>query len=538
MGPMSDVTDAVDHVGDAQGELPSARDAMVVTSHPLAVEAGLKVLREGGNAVDAAVAAAAVLGVVDPMSTGLGGDCFALVFQASDKSLHGINGSGAAPMAASIDALKALGHDCVPERGALSVTVPGAPHAWSQLLNRFGARSWAQALAPAIEVAEAGFDVTEVVARDWAKAVSVLKAGAHTEPFLVNDAAPSAGDHVTFPDMAKTLRRLAEHGVSDFYSGEIARRIADTCEALGGWLTIADLEAHVSTWVEPLIGTYRGHDVVQLPPNGQGLVVLEALGLLDELSLADMGDAERTHYLIEAVKLAFGDVSAELGDPAVSADLAARLLDFDYLDERREALSETAQPGCIAPASSNTVQVVVVDAQGNACSLSNSLYEHFGSGVVVPETGIVLQNRGALFSTQKGHPNALGPGRRSYHTIIPAMVFREASPWLIFGVVGGFQQPQAQVQIISALIDRECSLEDAVAAPRFRFVDGLKLQLEDGFPEADALSARGHDVAKGAVFGGFGGAQAILVDRESGALTGASDPRKDGSVGRLAISSG
>jgi gamma-glutamyltranspeptidase/glutathione hydrolase len=527
---MSRVTDAVD---GSEERVARARRGTVVTSHPRAVEAGVAALEAGGSAVDAAVAAACVLGVVDPMSTSLGGDCFAIVWDAAERALHGFNGSGRAPALASADELRARGLSEVPPRGWASVTVPGALDAYARLLERFGRRTLAEALAPAIEAAREGFEVTPVVARDWAAAREVLEGGEGTTGFLP---VPSVGERFRHPALAASLAAIAEGGVDVFYRGAIAERINAASRAAGGWLRREDLAAHAGEWVVPLEGWYRGHPIYELPPNGQGVVVLEALALLEEHPLADLDEVARTHLQIEALKLAFADAFAHVGDPDRSDVL--RLLDPVYLEGRGATLQAFAERANDAPTTGlprdlstggDTVYVSVVDADGNACSLIASIYEHFGSAIAVD--GIVLQNRGALFVLDDAHPSALAPGRRPYHTILPAMVFRHDAPWLVFGVVGGYQQPQAQVQLLVRTIDLGESIVDAVKAPRFRWLEGARVRLEAGVSREviDGLRARGHAIVEADAHGGFGGAQAIALEPEG--TVGASDPRKDGVVG-------
>lgn len=504
---MSRATDEID--GATASGVVKAAEGMVVTSHPRAVDAAAAILREGGHAVDAAICAAAVLGVVDPMSTGVGGDCFALVWH--EHALHGFNGSGRAPARATLEDLRARGLTEVPERGVLPITVPGAVDAWWKLHERFGKASWESLIAPAVEAARTGFAVTPVVGRDWARATHGYQP------------VPQVGQVYTQPALASSLEQILRDGRAAFYEGALADAIAARTSS-EGWLDKSDLEAHAGEWVEPLEGVYRGHPVYELPPNGQGVVVLQALAMLEELSLRDMDPVEQMHVQIEAIKLAFADAFAHVGDPSRSDP--ARLLDYDYIEERVGLIGDRARSEVVSglPAG-DTVYVATVDAEGNCCSLINSLYMHFGSGVVVD--GMCLQNRGCLFRTDPAHPSALGPGRRPYHTIIPAMVFRGLVPWVVFGVVGGYQQPQAQVQLLHRLIDRSEALQAAVDAPRFRWIEGTKVQLEAGTdPKLIAgLRERGHDVVEGDAFGGFGGAQAIQIETD---LKGASDPRKDG----------
>lgn len=503
------------------------RGGMVVTSHPLAVRAGLDALEAGGSAVDAAVAAACVLGVVDPMSTSLGGDAFALVWDASDRTLHGYNGSGRALALASAASLRARGHEAMPERGWASVTVPGALEAFDALVRRFGRRTLGDAVGPAARLAREGFAVTPVVARDWAKAAS--SDDASLGAFFPT---PAEGSLFRHPALAATLDSVALGGVDAFYRGPFAAAVDSASRAGGGWIRAEDFAAHEGEWVVPLEGFYRGHPVYELPPNTQGVVVLEALALLEEHPLADLPEDERVHLQVEALKLAFADALAHVGDPDQSDIL--RLLDPVYLADRAEALEAyleraNATPTTGLPRGGDTVYVATVDREGNACSLIASTYQHFGSGIAVD--GVVLQNRGALFVLDDAHPSALAPHRRPYHTILPAMVFRYDAPWLVFGVVGGYQQPQAQVQILSRLIDLGATLEDAVAAPRFRWTEGRSIACEAGMDAAlvAALEARGHALVGAESHGGFGGAQAILIEPDR--LVGASDPRKDGVVG-------
>ncbi len=531
---MSQVTRRVDQAGDDDAPAEPRGQGMVATSHPLAVDAALDVMRAGGNAVDAAVSAAAVLGVVEPMSTGIGGDCFALAWRPGDEVPLGINGSGRAPALADIDDLGRRGHHAMPERGILSVTVPGALSAWQALLEERGTRPLSELLEPAIRAAEDGFEVTPKIAEAWAGLAPLLERSDGGAAWLAGGRAPRAGERFRQPDLARSLARIAADGIGALYTGPLAHAIASCARRLGGWLDLGDLEAHEPTWVTPLEGSYRGHPIYELPPNGQGVVVLEALGLLDGLPLGDVDEEHRWHLMIEAVKLAFADARRHVGDPAHMTVEPEALLDESYLEARRDSIGDRAiqdaTPGLVG---TDTVYVAAVDPDGGCCSLIDSLYMPFGSMVVVDGTGITLQNRGALFELDEAHPNALGPRRRPYHTIIPAMAFRHARPWLVFGAVGGFQQPQAQVQLLSRLIDLGAEPAEAVRAPRFRWVEGGSVRLEEGTPApvVEGLLRRGHRVTEHAGRGGFGGAQVIRIDPDSGALCGASDPRKDGRVG-------
>jgi len=530
---MSETTRRVDEAEPEEPRGPPP-EGMVATSHPLAVDAAVDVLRNGGNAVDAAVCAAAVLGVVEPMSTGIGGDCFALCWRPGDRAPVALNGSGRAPVLASIDAAADRGHRSIPETGILPVTVPGALHAWQTLLDARGSRPLSELLAPAVRLAREGFEVAPAVAGSWRASEERLREGVGTEPFLGRGRAPAEGDRHTLPELSDTLARVAADGIDAFYSGPIAQAIEHVSDRLGGWIRLRDLERHESEWVEPLEGVYRGHPVYAPPPNGQGIVALEALGILDGFPLGDADETLRHHYMIEAIKLAFADALAHVGDPEAMRTPAGAWLHEAYLESRRDLVGSEALAAATPGVASDTVHVSAVDADGGCCSLINSLYMPFGACVVPEGTGVLLQNRGALFRLEAGHPSALGPRRRPYHTIVPTLTFRQGRPWLVLGVGGGFQQPQGIVQIVSGLLDRLLEPEAAVAAPRFRWLDGARVRLEPGIdPDVDAgLARRGHAVVEGPAYGGFGGAQLIRIDPDRGTLAGASDPRKDGTVGR------
>jgi len=428
----------------------------------------------------------------------------------------------------------------MPQAGILSVTVPGTVHGWVTLLGELGSLPLTRVLEPAIWYAEHGFPVSEIIARDWERAEEKLKQDENARRTYLNDGrAPRAGEAFKNPELARTLRLIAREGVKVFYEGELAQAIVAESERHDGLLTLDDLAQHTSTWVEPISTSYRGHRVYELPPNGQGLVTLEALNLISAYAerrqaKEETGEVGRLHVLVEALKLAFADARAHITDPDFAEIPVEQLLSRSYAAERSRLISKRAnseiKPGLM---SSDTVYVTVVDEERNCVSLINSVYEHFGSGLVGGETGIVLQNRGALFSLDEGHPNCVAPGKRPYHTIIPAMVFHKGGdrPWLSFGVVGGFMQPQGQVQILSNLIDRGMGLQEAIDAPRVRWLEGASIVLEPNIPDGvqNALSERGHKIlAWSEAMGGFGGAQAILIDPETNMLYGASDPRKDG----------
>jgi len=514
-----------------------ATHGMVATSQPLAAMAGLQMLQAGGTAADAAVATAIALTVVEPMSTGAGGDAFALVRWANDGQVRALNGSGRAPAGANIPQLRERGFGEMPVFSPFAVTVPGSVDAWYQLHQRYGALPWAELFAPAIRYAEEGFPVSPMVATNWNLSRSHLQTTEAKRVFLPGGRSPRAGETVRMPDLAGTYRRIAAEGPRAFYEGPIAQALADSVQAEGGWLDVADLRAHHSTWEEPISINYRGVTVFEHPPNGQGLVALLALNLIQQLGLSgkDWGTPEATHLLIEAMKLAFADGYRYIADPAMAKVPIAGLLSDTYAAERARLISpERALSHAPAglPAGSDTVYLSVVDGAGNAVSFINSLYYGFGAGIVGAGTGVCLQNRGSLFSLDEQHPNALAPGKRPYHTIIPAMACRDGRLWLSFGVMGGFMQPQGHVQVITNLLDFGMSYQEAIDAPRWRVDWPDTLALEPGFPAGTraGLARLGHRLARRSpafsLF--FGGGQIIALDDDGKTLWGASEPRKDG----------
>jgi len=520
---------------------------MVATSQPLAVEAGLRILQQGGNAVDAAVAAAAVLAVVEPESTGLGGDVFALVWEARTRRLHGLNGSGFSPQAATRDFFLSRNLSVIPMYGPFSVSVPGTVDGWAALLEKLGTMKFEQVLAPGIEYAENGFAVTEIIAASWA-ADGRAAAARDTEfarAYFVPDAKgghpPVPGEVFVNKALAGTLRKIAAGGREAFYQGEIARRIVERLNKLGWPMTMEDLAYQRSDWVEPISTTYKGYRVYQLPPNTQGLAALEMLNILEGFDLRKLGhnSAAYLHLLVEAKKLAFADLDGWLADPEKARLPVEEILSQDYarrqrarIDRRRAAEGRVASgvPGSFEWRKSrgDTVYLTVVDKDRNVVSFINSIFQNFGSGVVVPDTGILLQDRGALFTLDQNHPNRLEGRKRPYHTIIPAMVFREDRPWLSFGVMGGDMQPQGHVQVLLNMIEFGMNVQEAGEAPRFRHSPFAGLALESGVDDAVAqeLSRLGHSVVS--LPGIFGGYQAIQIDWRRGTLAGGSDPRKDG----------
>jgi len=517
-----------------------ARHGMVATSQPLAAMAGLRVLMDGGNAADAAVTVAAMLNVVEPMSTGIGGDCFALIYQAATGQVTALNASGRAPAAFSLQEAQRRGLAAIPLTGPLPVTVPGTVSGWTALLERFGSVPLARCLAPAIAAADEGFPVSERISAGWQN--SAEKLSRDVEATRVYLPAPRPGQVHRQPDLGRTLRLLAEGGAAAFYRGPLAERIAACVQSNGGYLAASDLAGHTATWEQAIRTTYRGVEVVEHPPNGQGLAALLALNIVQGLQLQEMDYycIERWHALIEAVRLGMADAAGYVADPAFSPVPVAGLLSKEYAAGRRALIRPSramalAMPGRpdAHPGHQDTVYLTVVDGQGNAVSFINSLYYGFGSGLVVPGTGICLQNRGACFTLEPGHPNALAGGKRPYHTIIPAMALREGRLWLSFGVMGGFMQPQGHLQVVVNMVDHGLDPQAALDAPRFRVDErgGPQVAIETAVPLATrrGLSAMGHHVQPEPTFSpGFGGGQVIAVDPETGVLWGGSDPRKDG----------
>ncbi|MBX3279317.1 MAG: gamma-glutamyltransferase [Acidobacteria bacterium] len=510
-----------------------SRRGMAASSQPLAVEAAIDVLRRGGNAVDAAATATAVLSVIEPMSTGIGGDLFAIIWLARERRLIGVNASGRSSQLASPDALLAAGHQRVPMDGALSVTVPGALDGLDRCLATCGTIPLKEALAPAIEFAEHGFPVPEITAQMWARAARKLRQNDESaRVWLPAQRAPLAGEIFRNPDLARTLRSIADLGCEYFYRGELAESIVKTVNELGGSMHINDLAAHSSDFVQPISTSYRDCEVVELPPNNQGLAALVALNIFESFNQSGIEhhSADHLHLMIEAMKLGLADSHAYVADPREPVALES-LLSKQYAAERRKMISRdhalVAHPGH-PDIAGDTVYVTVVDRERNVVSMISSVFKAFGSGVTVPGAGVVLQNRGACFTLEAGHPNRFGPGKRPFHTIIPALVMKHGVPWCSFGVVGGLMQAQAHLQVVNNLIDYGMNPQAALDAPRFRILESGAIALEDGISKnvCDALAARGHIIQADQTEEGYGGGQVILVADEL--LMGGSDPRKDG----------
>jgi gamma-glutamyltranspeptidase/glutathione hydrolase len=524
-----------------------AKHGMAATSQPLATATAVRVLQEGGNAIDAAIAANAVLGVVEPMSCGIGGDLFAIVWDAKSKKLYGLNASGRAPYAATIDLFRSKRLEQIPTSGPLSWSVPGCVDGWDQLRSRFGTKPLAELLAPAVLYAEEGFPVSEVIAADWhSSARTLAKVPTSAECFLPGGQAPAFGSVFKNPGLARSLREVARGGRDAFYRGPIAAAIVAYSNEVGGLFASKDFEEHTSTWVEPVSTNYRGYDVWELPPNGQGIAVLQMLNILEPYDLKAMGaqSAEALHLMIEAKKLAYEDRARFYADPEFAKVPVAALISKPYAATRRSAIDlerANAHPTHGEPAGADTIYMTVVDKDFNCVSLIQSNFNGFGSGHVPGALGFPLQNRGCLFALDPHHPNRLEPHKRPFHTIIPGFVTRDGKPWLSFGVMGGDMQPQGHLQVLCNMIDFGMDVQSAGDASRFRHdgssdptgplaVDGGSVYLESEIgPEVrQALQTKGHRILDAR--SSYGGYQAIRIDVEHGVLMGGSDPRKDGAA--------
>jgi len=523
---------------------------MVATSQPLAVAAGLEVLSRGGNAADAAVATAAALNVTEPTSTGLGGDCFALFYQASTGQVSALNGSGGAPKSLSIERLRKEGlAGNLPPFHPYNITVPGACAGWYDLLARHGRLPISQVLAPAIRLAEEGYPVAPITAYFWGRSAERLRKVPGGIELTISGSAPSPGEIFRNPGLARTLRKIAEGGKASFYQGEIAEGIAAVVKEAGGCLSVEDLAAHTSTWEQPISTTYRSVRVWECPPNGQGLAALLALNILEGYDLASMPpfSAQRLHLMIEAMRLAFADTRWYVVDPAFNPAPLGWLLSKDYASERRQLIdpqrASIDQKHGTPISSSDTVYLSVVDVEGNACSFINSNYMGFGTGIVPHGWGFTLQNRGAGFSHDPNHPNALEPGKRPYHTIIPGMITVDGDEssavsnilYASFGVMGGFMQPQGHMQVVVSLVDDDADPQSALDRSRFCLDDGIaagRVALEEGIPSevGTILEKMGHGLywVSGVGRSLFGRGQIIHRDLLTGVLCGGSDPRADG----------
>lgn len=510
---------------------------MVATSQPLAAQVGMRILQQGGNAVDAAIASAAALTVVEPTSNGIGSDVFAIVWM--DGKLHGLNASGPAPQAASIDALREKGHDTIPNHGMLPVTVPGAPAAWAALAERFGTLPFADLLAPAIELAKSGFPVSPITHQLWEEAFHTYAAydDASFAPwfrtFAPDGNAPRPGEMWSSPDHADTLQRIADTQANDFYTGALAERIDAFSREHGGMLRKEDLAGFTPEWVTPISVRYQDHDIWEIPPNGSGLIALQALGILERLGPAVNDPVETLHRRIEATKLAYVDGFAHITEGNAMQPSVDQMLSDNYLRARAKLIGDQAlDPIAGEPHRGGTVYLATADGDGNMVSFIQSNFKGFGSGMVVPGTGISLQNRGWSFSLDPSHPNALAPGKRTYHTIIPGFITRQGKAVGPFGVMGGFMQPQGHVQLVTGMLEDHLNPQAALDIPRWKWTGGRTVEVEPHFPDhlAQALARRGHDIVKVTDTITFGRGQAIVRDTESGVLTGGTEPRADGAV--------
>jgi len=514
---------------------------MAATSMPIATLTAIEILKSGGNALDAAIAAAAVLGVVEPQSTGIGGDCFCLYAPAGTGKVIAVNGSGRAPMAATPEALRARQVSTLVNTGPHVVTVPGAISAWALMNETYGRKELGALLAPAIRCAEAGWPVHPRVALDWADAAGKLRGNpASARRFLVDGAAPGIGHTFLQPELGRTLRAIGARGARAFYEGEIAADMVAALRALGGLHTEADFARglHVAEFVEPIKAPWRGMEVYQCPPNGSGLHVLQILGVLEGFETPAQGpvSAERFHRHIEAARLVYRDRDAFLADPGQVDVPVARLTDKAYLARLRGLIHDDRAMTELPPAGESdwhrhkdTVYLCVVDAEGNACSFINSLFQSFGSGILAENSGVMLHNRGFGFRLQEGHPNCIAPDKRPLHTIIPGLVMKDGEAIMPYGVMGGHFQPMGQTLFLTNHFEFGLDVQEAIDCPRvFPAPGGSAVEVERSVPTAviDQLSRLGHSIKH--VEKPHGGGQAILIDRKRGVLMGGSDPRKDG----------
>ncbi|RSK28919.1 gamma-glutamyltransferase family protein [Bacillus sp. HMF5848] len=515
-----------------------AKNGMVATSQPLAAQAGLDILKKGGNAIDAAIATAAALTVVEPTSNGIGGDAFALVW-VKDK-LYGLNASGPAPASISIDAVKERGHEEIPKYGWIPVTVPGVPAAWAALSKRFGKLPLADVLQPAIDYAENGYPVSPTLGKYWnhaAKAFKKMLTGDEFKPwfdtFTPGGEAPKIGGMWRSSGHASTLRSIGETNGESFYRGELAEKIAAYSKQYDGFLSADDLANYKVEWVDPISVNYRGYDVWEIPPNGQGLIALQALNIVKGYEFAESESTARYHKQIEAMKLAFADGQKYITEQSKMSVSVEQILSDAYADERRALIGDealTPEPG--TPPKGGTVYLATADSEGNMVSFIQSNYMGFGSGLVVPGTGIALQNRGHNFSLDPEHDNSLEPGKRTYHTIIPGFLTKNNEAVGPFGVMGGFMQPQGHMQVVMNTVDFAMNPQAALDAPRWQWMEGKKILVEHHFPQhiAQALARKGHDIQVALDSGAFGRGQIIWRDPETGVLAGGTESRTDGSV--------
>jgi gamma-glutamyltranspeptidase / glutathione hydrolase len=522
-----------------------ARNGMAATSQPLATQAALDILKKGGTAIDAAIAADAVLGVVEPTGSGIGGDIFAIIWSADKGKLYGLNGSGRSPRSLKLEYFKDNGFEFIPSYGPLPVSVPGCVDGWFEMHDMFGHLPMKDVLQPAITYAREGFPMTEYIAEEMKKGTALLKEYPNIkEIYMPSGKAPAKGEVFKNPLLANTLEKIVRGGRYEFYRGSIARDIAAFMKKEGGFLSYDDLYRHHSEWVEPISTTYRGYEIWELPPNGQGIAALQILNILEGFDIAAMGfgSADYIHVFTEAKKLAFEDRAKYYADPFFSKTPVAQLISKKYAAERRKLIdrdkaAKIYDPGKIEAA--NTVYLTVADKYGNMVSLIQSNYRGMGSGMCPDGLGFILQDRGEMFSLAEGHNNVYAPGKRPFHTIIPAFITKNKKPWISFGVMGGDMQPQGHAQIVVNLIDFKMNLQEAGDAPRMHHIgsseptgqqmtNGGILLLESGFRTEviQKLMSMGHVIQWD--LGGYGGYQAIMWDDKNKVWFGASESRKDG----------
>jgi gamma-glutamyltranspeptidase/glutathione hydrolase len=519
------------------------RRGIVASSQPLASEAGMRILQQGGNAADAAVATAAAANVTEPCSTGIGGDCFCLFFDGKQKKVYGLNASGRAPSELNLDFLSNQGitEFLPPFLNVHTITVPGAAAGWVDTVEKFGTMSLKEVLTPAIELADEGFPVAPYTAMAWKRSEGLLKKGPTGEEMLLNGEAPKEGEIMKNPTLAETFRTLAEHGKQGFYEGRIAEAIVEIIQSYKGVMSLDDLKNHYNTYDEPISTNYKGVDVHEIPPNGQGITALIALNILEEFEISKLkhSSVEHLHIMIEAMRIAFADTRWYVADPDVVNVPINELISKDYAKERRKLIDLTkatidTEKGTPFT-SSDTVYFTVADGEGNACSFINSNYMGFGTGIIPKGCGFTLQNRGANFTLEENHPNALAPNKRPYHTIIPGMATKDGELYSSFGVMGGFNQPQGHAQVIVNMIDYNMNPQQALNAPRFTIRDGTSdgvIAIEEGIDESvmNTLSRMGHDIVptSGIARMVFGRGQIINRNPKTGVLCGGTSPRADG----------
>ena len=520
-------------------------NGMVATSHPLATQIGLETLKKGGSAVDAAIAANAALGLMEPTGSGIGGDLFAIVWDAKTQQLYGLNASGRSPEKLTLEWFKKEGYDKIPSHGPLPVSVPGCVDGWFELHGKFGTLSMEEILAPAIQYAEEGFPVTELIGYYLGRSIPFYqrKDFPNIDTWMVNGKAPQKGEIFKNPALAKTYQTIAQKGREGFYTGKVAQTITDFIQSQGGFLAMEDLKKHHSEWVDPVSTNYRGYDVWELPPNGQGIAALQMLNILEayDFSAFGFGSAEHLHYFLEAKKLVFEDRAKYYADMDFSKVPVETLISKAYATERRALLNENRAGQYTAGeiSAGETVYLCTADKDGNMVSLIQSNYRGMGSGMAPPELGFMLQDRGELFSLIEGQANTYAPGKRPFHTIIPAFITKEGKPYMAFGVMGGDFQPQGHVQIVQNIVDFGMTLQEAGDAPRIdhggssgptgeKAISSGEVHLESGFEyeEIRKLMSKGHKI--GYAKGIYGGYQAILYDAKTGVYYGASESRKDG----------